>query len=80
MTIVTEQQVTERLSNLIQAALNGEEVPISRDDTPVIKLTPLNETEPTAPRQAKFGSGKGLLLYMAPDFDAPLEEMREYME
>ncbi len=26
------------------------------------------------------GACKGMILYMAPDFDAPLEDMREYME
>ena len=26
------------------------------------------------------GACKGMVLYMAPDFDAPLEDMREYME
>ena len=26
------------------------------------------------------GLCKGSILYMAPDFDAPLEEMKEYME
>jgi hypothetical protein len=29
----------------------------------------------TAPR-----SGKGLLVYMAPNFDAPLEDFAEYMK
>jgi len=27
-----------------------------------------------------YGRGKGKVLYMAPDFDAPLEDLREYME
>lgn len=26
------------------------------------------------------GACKGMILYMAPDFDAPLEDMKEYME
>ena len=28
----------------------------------------------------KFGALKGGLIYMAPDFDAPLEDFKEYME
>jgi hypothetical protein len=28
----------------------------------------------------KFGSMKGLVVYMADDFDAPLEDFKEYME
>jgi hypothetical protein len=27
----------------------------------------------------KYGSAKNDILYMAPDFDAPLEEFKEYM-
>jgi Protein of unknown function (DUF2281) len=27
----------------------------------------------------KIGSGKGSLIYMAEDFDAPLEDFKEYM-
>lgn len=26
-----------------------------------------------------FGSGKGSVLYMAPDFDEPLEDFKDYM-
>jgi hypothetical protein len=33
-------------------------------------------TSPEKPR-ACFGSGKGTLVYMAPDFNAPLEEFKE---
>jgi uncharacterized protein DUF2281 len=28
----------------------------------------------------KLGTLKGTVLYMAPDFDAPLEDFKEYME
>jgi hypothetical protein len=30
-------------------------------------------------RRPKFGSGKNDILYMAEDFDAPLEDFKEYM-
>jgi hypothetical protein len=33
-----------------------------------------------APQRPGPGACKGLILYMAPDFDAPLEDMKEYME
>lgn len=37
--------------------------------------------EPTEKRpRPQFGSGKNAILYMADDFDAPLEDMKEYME
>lgn len=34
--------------------------------------------DPAGPRQLGFMSGS--VLYMAPDFDAPLDDFREYME
>jgi hypothetical protein len=30
--------------------------------------------------QRKLGSLRGTVKYMAPDFDAPLDEFKEYME
>jgi hypothetical protein len=30
-------------------------------------------------KQRKFGSAKNDILYMAPDFDAPLEDFKDYM-
>jgi antitoxin (DNA-binding transcriptional repressor) of toxin-antitoxin stability system len=80
MTQVTIQQATEQLSSLIEAVLRGEEVVILQGDSPAVKLTPMSPGEQPATPQARFGSGKGLLLHMAPDFDAPLEDFREYME
>ena len=38
-------------------------------------------SEPAKPKQ-RPGPGlcKGMITYVAPDFDAPLEDMKEYME
>jgi len=30
-------------------------------------------------QKRKFGFGKGSVLYMAPDFNAPLNDLKEYM-
>jgi hypothetical protein len=30
-------------------------------------------------RVPKFGGGKGLFKYVSPDFDAPLEDFKDYM-
>lgn len=40
------------------------------------------EMKPVARRrlQPKFGGGKGTVLHMAPDFDAPLDCFKEYMK
>ncbi|MBC8142369.1 MAG: hypothetical protein H7Y38_13115 [Armatimonadetes bacterium] len=38
------------------------------------------QTNAPAKPRAVFGSGKGdIILYIAPDFDAPMEEFAEYM-
>ena len=61
-------------SKLVQKAMLGEEVIIARDNKPVLKLVALDQ-----PRRArKPGSGKGQILYIAPDFDATPEGFKDY--
>ena len=76
MTKVTLEDAGTQLSQLIQAAKQGEEVVITQNDQPVAKLVSI----PQQKAHAQFGSAKGLLVYMAEDFDAPLEDFKEYME
>lgn len=40
------------------------------------------EVRPVAAKRtrARFGSGKGTVLHLAPDFDAPLDAFREYVK
>jgi antitoxin (DNA-binding transcriptional repressor) of toxin-antitoxin stability system len=63
------------LPDLIEAALNGEEIIIIKDNQPVVKLTPVLPVK----RRPKFGSAKGLVT-ISDDFDEPLEDFKEYME
>ena len=63
-------EAKSKFSALVQKAMLGEEIIIARDNKPVLKLVALNE--PRAPR--KPGSGKGQILYIAPDFDATPED------
>lgn len=62
-------------SELIQKCLLGEEVIIARDHHPLVRLVPLERPE----GRRRPGSGAGELLFMAEDFDAPLEDFQEYM-
>lgn len=62
-------------SELVQKAMLGEEVIIAKDNKPVLKLVPLDE--PKRPR--KPGSGKGQILYIAPDFDDTPEGFEGYV-
>jgi prevent-host-death family protein len=61
-----------RLPSLVRESLAGAEVIIAKDNKPLVKLVPL-AGERRAP-----GTGRGQVLYMAPDFDAPLEDFEDY--
>ncbi len=71
---VTLDEAKERLSELVEAALGGEAVSIVTEGQQAVRLVP---TGPRPPRKA--GSAKGLI-WMSDDFDAPLEDFKEYME
>jgi len=64
-----------RFSELVQKAMLGEEIIIARDNKPLLKLVPLDK--PKRPR--KPGSGKGQVLYVAPDFDATPAGFKDYI-
>lgn len=73
---VTMQEAQQQLPELIAKLLPGEELVITDADRPVARL----KSEP--PRERKVrppGSMKGQILYMADDFDAPLEDFKDYM-
>ncbi len=62
-----------QLSTLVRKALQGEDVVIARDNKPLLRLVPVG-----VPAR-KPGSAKGRIV-IAADFDAPLEDFREYGE
>lgn len=72
---VTVEQATSSLGDLVTAALKGEEVVLVQAPHSAVRLVPV---EPTNGRPA-FGSARGLFT-MSDDFDAPLDDFREYME
>ena len=61
-------------ARLLDAVEKGEKIYITRKGKRVVQLTTSEE-----PKKAKFGCAKGPGFYMAPDFDAPLEDFKEYM-
>jgi antitoxin (DNA-binding transcriptional repressor) of toxin-antitoxin stability system len=71
---VSLAEAAASLSDLVKAAVSGEEVILLDGDRPTIKLTPIESVLPD--RQP--GSAEGLV-WMSDDFDAPLDEMKEYM-
>jgi antitoxin (DNA-binding transcriptional repressor) of toxin-antitoxin stability system len=75
MTTATVEDVQARLPELLDRVAAGEEVVITRDGRPVATLKAhLPKGVPI------FGRGKGKVLHVAPDFDAPLDDFREHTE
>jgi prevent-host-death family protein len=66
------------LAELIHGLATGEEIVITENDRPVARIVSPQIDQVQQPRQP--GTLRGTVLYMAPDFDAPLEEFKEYME
>jgi antitoxin (DNA-binding transcriptional repressor) of toxin-antitoxin stability system len=75
MALMTVEEAQADLKGVIAKLAPGEEVVLTENEKPVAKLV---ASETTAVR--KLGTMKGTVLYMAPDFDAPLEDFKEYME
>lgn len=67
-------QAKSRFSELVDKALLGEEIVISRDNKPLLKLVPVGSSVRRMP-----GSAKGEILYVADDFDAPLSDFADYV-
>lgn len=68
----TVEEVREKLLSLTQEARQGKEIIITEGDKPLVKLVAVKPLR-------KAGSAKGLI-EMSEDFDAPLEDFKEYME
>ena len=49
------------------------------DDLASLNLIKIQKNEKPKKRRRKFGSMKGLVKHIAKDFDAPLEDFKEYM-
>lgn len=76
MTSVTLEQAQTKLPQLLAELEPGEEILIVDQGQP---LAQVKRVEP-ASWPCKAGSYKKADFWMAPDFDAPLEEFKEYME
>ncbi|MEL6911188.1 MAG: DUF2281 domain-containing protein [Cyanobacteria bacterium J06598_4] len=72
MQTVTVKEAAEKLTDLIDAALRGEEIVITKGDR-IIQLTPKQPV-----KNRKPGSAKGQV-WMSEDFDEPLDDFKDYM-
>ena len=76
---ITVEEAQAKLKEIIHQLSPGEEIVITENQQPVAKLVsePLKIAKPPRPGP---GVCRGEIVYMAPDFDAPLDDMKEYME
>ena len=77
MATVPLEETQIHLAKVIEQLRPGEEIVITRDQKPVTRLVVLALPE-WFPRQR--GTMKRTVFHMAPDFDAALEDFKEYME
>ena len=68
-------EAERNFSQLIKMALEGEEVVITRNNQPLLRLQAL--TDPTSKRQ--LGSLQGLVKSISADFDLPMEDFNNYI-
>lgn len=61
-------------SELVDKALLGEEIVIARGNKPLLKLVPVDD----GAKERRPGSGRGKILFVAPDFDQTPEDFSDY--
>ena len=69
---VNTEEAKDHLTDLIDAAVRGEEIVITKDDQHRVRLVPIQRTKP----RPQFGGGKGLIT-VPDDFDEPLEDFEQ---
>jgi len=74
MTVVTTKEAKAQLDELLAEAAKGEEVLIAGGDGSTFKL--VLSTAPPKKKRGLIGSAKGQI-WMADDFDEPLEDFKE---
>jgi prevent-host-death family protein len=78
MATITIQEAQATLSELIHRLAPGDEVVITENNKPIARLVTSAATPRGKPRQ--LGTLRGTVLHVACDFDAPLEDFKEYLE
>ena len=78
-TTMEVEDIEMTLPELLDHLTPGDEVILTRNHQPVAKL--VSETpKPASKQRPGPGLCQGMITYMASDFDAPLDCMKEYME
>lgn len=75
-TIMAVEDIKLTLPELLDSLTPGDEVILTRNQQPVAKL--VSESPQPAPKQRPGpGLGKGIITFIAPDIDAPLDCMKK---
>ncbi len=70
------EQADGHLAEIIERLPPGEEIVLTRDDKPVATI---KASQPPVREAPRFGTLKGTILYIAPDFDEIPEGFEEYL-
>jgi antitoxin (DNA-binding transcriptional repressor) of toxin-antitoxin stability system len=71
------EQAEGHLAEIIDKLPPGEEVVLTRDDKPVATIKAISQ--PAVREAPRFGTLKGSILYIAPDFGDIPEGLEEYL-
>jgi len=75
MNAVSIEEAQANLPVLVHKLKPGEELVIIENSQPVATLIPAKVRS-----ERKLGTLRGTVRHMAPDFDAPLDDFKEYMQ
>jgi hypothetical protein len=78
-TTMAVEEIRLTLPELLDSLTPGDEVILTRNRQTVAKLVS-EIAKPVLKQRPGPGLCKGMITYMAPDFDAPLDCLKEYME
>jgi antitoxin (DNA-binding transcriptional repressor) of toxin-antitoxin stability system len=74
MTSISLEEAGPQLASLVRKAGQGEEVVLTIGAEPVARLTPFTP----GGRRRRAGTARDLILHLADDFDAPIDDFQEY--
>jgi antitoxin (DNA-binding transcriptional repressor) of toxin-antitoxin stability system len=77
MQCVEIDQAETCFPDLINKTIEGDEIVITKSGKPLVKFVAIPDKKEKKKKRV-FGSAKGLIK-IAPDFDEPLEDFKDYM-
>jgi antitoxin (DNA-binding transcriptional repressor) of toxin-antitoxin stability system len=78
-TTMAVEDIQLTVTELLDSLMPGDEIILTRNQQPVAKLVSAAAI-PRPKQRPGPGLCKGMITHIAPDFDAPLEDMKEYTE